>query len=95
MLHERIDELVDDQEYPATTGELIDAHGEEVLEFPDGSETVAEALGHLPEETFESTEEARDTLYSAVGKKAIGREGYSDRDPTPPGSPHGPEPVSF
>ncbi|WP_114577942.1 DUF2795 domain-containing protein [Saliphagus sp. LR7] len=95
MLHARIGELVADQEYPATTGDLIDAHGDRSLELQNGSETVGEALAHLPEERFDSPEEARDTLYAAVSGKAIGRPGYSDRDPTPPGSREGPEPVSF
>lgn len=95
MLHQRVDELVATHDYPATTQELIDAHGEDVLELQNGTETVGEALGHLPQETFASPKEARDTLYAAVSEKAIGRAGYSDRDPTPPGSPDGPPPLSF
>lgn len=95
MLHERVDELVRTHDYPATTEDLIEAHGDRTLEFQNGSETVGEALAHLPEETFTTPEEAGFALYAAVGEGAIGRVGYSDRDPTPPGSPHGPRILSF
>ncbi len=88
-------ELIDAHEYPATTEELIEAYGERRLELQNGTETVAEVLERLDTETFESPEEARFAVYSAVSQKAIGRVGYSDRDPTPLGSPHAPTPLSF
>jgi len=88
-------ELIDAHEYPATTDELIEAYGERRLELQNGTETVAEVLGRLDTETFESPEDARFAVYSAVSEKAIGRVGYSDRDPTPLGSPYAPTPLSF
>ncbi|THE63423.1 DUF2795 domain-containing protein [Salinadaptatus halalkaliphilus] len=86
---------IDDHEYPATTEELIEAHGDRTLELPNGSETVADVLGRLEAETFDSPEDARLAVYSAVSNKAVGRVGYSDRDPTPVGSPYKPDAVSF
>ncbi len=91
----RTDALVDAHEYPATTEELIEAYGDRRLELQNGSETVGEVLARLENETFESAEEAVAAIYSAVSDKAIGRVGYSDRDPTPPGSPYAPDVVSF
>ena len=95
MLLNGTGEVIDDHQYPATTEEMIDAYGDRTLELPNGSETVAEVLARLESETFESPEDARFAVYSAVSDKAIGRVGYSDRDPTPVGSPYAPDAVSF
>lgn len=88
-------DLIDAHDYPATTNELIEAYGERDLELPNGSETMGDALDRLENETFESPEEARFAVYSAMSQKAVGRVGYSDRDPHPPGSPYTPDAVSF
>jgi len=95
MLLNGTGEVIDDHQYPATTEEMIDAYGDRTLELPNGSETVAEVLARLESETFESPEDARFAVYSAVSDKAIGRVGYSDRDPMPVGSPYTPDAVSF
>ncbi|MDJ1432919.1 DUF2795 domain-containing protein [Halostagnicola sp. A-GB9-2] len=95
MLLNGTGEMIDAHEYPATTEEMIEAYGERTLELPNGSESVEEVLARLDSETFESSEEVRFAVYSAVSKKAVGRVGYSDRDPTPLGSPYAPEQVSF
>lgn len=88
-------ERIEEYEYPATTDDLIEDIGDHELELPNGSETVAEILARLDDETYETAEDARFAVYTGVSEKAIGRKGYSDRDPTPVGSPIGPETVSF
>ncbi|MFC6716161.1 DUF2795 domain-containing protein [Natrialbaceae archaeon GCM10025810] len=88
-------EFIDDHEYPATTEELIDAYGDRTIDLPNGTETVGDVLARLESETFENPEDAHFAVYSAVSNKAIGRVGYSDRDPTPVGSPYSPDVVSF
>jgi len=95
MLLNGTGELIDDYEYPATADELIADHGDRTLELQNGSETVSEILGRLGSETFENAEDARFAVYAAVSDKAIGRVGYSDRDPTPVGSPYRPDALSF
>ncbi|SFS37818.1 DUF5789 family protein [Halostagnicola kamekurae] len=95
MLRNGTGEMIDTHEYPATTEEMIEAYGDRTLELPNGSESVEEVLARLDSETFESAEEVRFAVYSAVSQKAIGRVGYSDRDPTPLGSPYAPEQLSF
>ncbi|ELY55933.1 DUF5789 family protein [Natronolimnohabitans innermongolicus] len=95
MLLNGTGDVIDDHEYPATTEELIDEYGDRTLELPNGSETVGDVLARLESETFESPEEARASVYCAVSDKAVGRVGYSDRDPTPVGSPYAPDAVSF
>ncbi len=95
MLLNGTGKIIDDYEYPATTDELIADCGERVLELPNGRESVADALSRLEPETYENPEEARFAVYCGVSQKAIGRVGYSDRDPMPVGSPYGPDAVSF
>ncbi len=81
-------------EFPTTTGELVERHGDLELSLPNGAVSLREVLAHMPDETLESAEEARLTTYSALGEDAIGRKGYSDRDPTSLGE-DGHEPVSL
>ena len=75
-------ERLGEQDYPATTEELIESHGTMELEFLDGTDTLGDALGRLAAETYESPEEARRAVYSMLDDTAIGRKHYSDRDPT-------------
>ncbi len=86
--------LFDDHTYPATTSDLIDSYGDRRLQLAGGSETVGDALDVMGDETFETAEEARYAVYAGVSSVGIGREGYTDRDPTPPGT-DGHEMVSF
>ena len=87
-------ERLDAHSYPATTSELIEAHGDVELALPNGTETLGTALSRLDNETFVDAESARLATYSAVSDKAIGRKYYSDRDPFAPGE-DGPDPLSF
>ncbi len=87
-------ELLRDHDYPATTDQLADSYGDHELDFPNGSETLADVFGRVEPETCGTSSEAEELLYSAVSAKAIGRKGYSDRDPTTLGTT-GPEQVSF
>ena len=87
--------FADELEYPATTEELIEAYGDRTLELVNGTETVGDVLSRLSSETFETANDFELTLKCALSQKAIGRFGYSDRDPTPLGSPYAPEQLSF
>jgi len=88
------EEVFDAQQYPITTEELIETAGDLTLDLPNGTETLADALSRSGPETFESAEDALLTAYAGVSGKAIGRKGYSDRDPVCMGE-DGPEEVSF
>jgi len=81
-------------QYPATASEIAEHHGDFVLDLPNGTERLQTVLERTGEQTFLDAEDAVATLYGSVSKKAIGRQGYSDRDPTPMGIA-GPDPVSF
>ena len=76
------DERLGAHSYPTTTADLIETHGDLEIAFPNGTETLGDVFGRVDESTFETAEEARLMLYSALGDAAIGRKFYSDRDPT-------------
>jgi hypothetical protein len=86
---------IDDADYPLTTDELLETLEHAELELQNGSEPIAEILDRTGAETYETAEDARLALYNCVSSKAIGRKGYSDRDPTTPGSQYGHEQLSF
>jgi hypothetical protein len=87
-------EMIDALEFPITTDEIIADHGEHELELQRGTEQVGEVLERLGTEEFDSPEDVRLSVRSAVGHKAIGRRFYSDRDPTALGE-SGPTPLSL
>ncbi|PSQ28202.1 DUF2795 domain-containing protein [Halobacteriales archaeon QS_9_68_17] len=95
MLDGATEDLTDDDEFPMTTEQFIERYGDYEFELPNGTETIAEVLERTDTETYRTPEDVRLTLYNSLSSKAIGRKGYSDRDPTPPGSPYGPQQVSF
>ncbi|MCL9813641.1 DUF2795 domain-containing protein [Natranaeroarchaeum aerophilus] len=86
-------ELFTDAEFPITSDELLDRYGDEEIDL--SNETLREVLERTGPETYENREDAEFAVYSGVSDRAIGRKGYSDRDPTPLGSPHGPDQYSF
>ena len=89
-----LDAKLDAHSYPATSDELIEAYGETVLEFQDGSETFGEVLSRMGEDTYEDSESAQLATLQAVSSGAVGRVGYSDRD-APGIGERGTEQVSF
>jgi hypothetical protein len=80
--------------FPSTTAEFVEEHGHIELELPNGASTVADVFERLPNEQLTTEEDARLSIYSALGEEAIGRKGYSDRDATCPGE-DGHQPVSL
>ncbi|WP_238478650.1 DUF5789 family protein [Natranaeroarchaeum sulfidigenes] len=86
-------ELLTDAEFPMTSDELLDRYGDEEIDL--SNETLREVLERTGSETYENREDAEFAIYSGVSDRAIGRKGYSDRDPTPLGSPYGPDQYSF
>ena len=89
-----LDERMGAHEYPTTTEEGIAEYGGLELELPNGDERLGDVLDRLDSETFDTAEELRLAAYGAVSSNAIGRKGYSDRDPTHIGE-EGHEQVSF
>lgn len=67
--------------YPLSTDELVARIGDVELELPNGTETVREVFGRVASETYDGPQEVYTIFLSALSTKAIGRKGYSDRDP--------------
>jgi len=82
------------QSYPLTADELADRIGDHELAHPDGSESLESVIERTGESHFEDAQAATFAVYSALDADAVGRVGYSDRDPTPMGT-DGPGQVSF
>ncbi|MFB6298024.1 MAG: DUF2795 domain-containing protein [Salinirussus sp.] len=69
-------------QFPCTSEGFLADHGDVELDLPDGSVTLASVFEGFPEEEFRTEEDARFAVYAALGEEAIGRKGYSDRDPS-------------
>lgn len=87
-------DLFGSETFPCTSSRLVDEYGDQSLELENGETTVGELFETLPDAEFETCEDALEAAYGVVGEEAIGRKGYSDRDPPCPGE-DGYEPVSF
>lgn len=80
--------------FPMTSTELVAAVGDRRIEHPSGSETVADVFARLETDIYTCPEDAELMFRSGLSDAAIGRKGYSDRDPHTPGTSH-PDHVSF
>ncbi|MFB6142625.1 MAG: DUF2795 domain-containing protein [Halorientalis sp.] len=89
-----VDEELGAHEYPATTEEVVEEYGHLELELPNGAERLRDVLDRLDSETFESAAELRTSMLNGLSADAIGRKGYSDRDPAAVGE-DGHDQVSF
>lgn len=78
--------LLETCEYPLDNRTLRDTHGEFSIEHPEGSESLGAVLERAGDAEFANALEAQLAVYGAVGEAAIGRKGYSDRDPDPMGT---------
>lgn len=76
-----LDEMLEQQDYPVTTDELLDEYGEDEIEHSNGTTTLRDILGPLEQEnhTYESAEEVRQMVFNMIGTEAVGRDRYSDR----------------
>ncbi|WP_121821795.1 DUF5789 family protein [Halostella salina] len=72
-------------DYPADTGELVDAYGDEQLTFSDGEATFRELVEPMGNQEFDDEQDVRQALLTMVDDEAIGRKNYSDRTPPAPG----------
>lgn len=88
-----LDAKLAEHEYPATTAEVIEAYGDHELDLPDGARSLRDILTPVMDDsseaetqegegpTYDSAEDVRQMILNMVGSDAVGREGYSDRQP--------------
>ncbi|PSQ43784.1 DUF2795 domain-containing protein [Halobacteriales archaeon SW_7_68_16] len=67
--------------YPVSRSEVVTAVGDHELNSAGGTERVGEVLNRIEVTEFRDPAEVVTTLLTGVSAEAIGRRGYSDRDP--------------
>lgn len=72
---------MDQLSYPATTADVVDEFGGDRLDIGEGEARVERVFGEIDAETYASPDELRMTLYGSLPEAAVGRKGYTDRDP--------------
>lgn len=77
-------EDLENESYPITHDELLRRHGDNTIEFVDGSSTLREILESEEEQEFEDTESVRQAIFAMSNDEAVGRDEYSDRGGTTP-----------
>jgi hypothetical protein len=85
--------VLESQDYPLSAAELAAACGDHELANA-GGETLRTVIARTGDDRFASAQEATFAVYGALDGAAVGRVGYSDRDPDPMGV-EGSDPVSF
>lgn len=76
--------------YPASPEQLVVELGDPEIHLPAGNEQLADAFDRIDVDQFSTPEDAKLALLSGLSEDAIGRKGYSDRDP-PTESDPGPD----
>ncbi len=90
-----LDEALADHDYPATLSELVAAHGDHTIGLQNGSRTFQEVVADHADRRCGSARDARRAVLELVGESAVGRKGYSDRDPPGPADTNEREEQSF
>lgn len=76
-----LDDALAGHDFPATCRELIESCGDERIEHQRGGERFGDLMEPLSGETFDSPGAVHQAVLGVIGEEAVGREGYSDRDP--------------
>lgn len=67
-----------EEEYPLDTDDVLEKYGDRRIEHANGSESLADILGPL-EQTYESADAVKQSVFNMIGEEAEGRVAYSDR----------------
>lgn len=67
--------------YPLTAEELRSALADEVVTYPSGGESIDTLVRRSGSDVVRSADDAWLSVVSALDEDAIGRKGYTDRDP--------------
>ena len=77
-----VDTALSETAFPVTTADLVANHGDAELGTSRGHETLEGVLGeYAANESFESEFEVKQAILTMMGGDAVGRRGYTDRDP--------------
>ncbi|WP_132059661.1 DUF5789 family protein [Halorussus amylolyticus] len=89
---DRLDELLDADAFPTTTGDVIAEFGDVTVEYSGGgSESLEAILRTSGAEEYATTDDLQMAVLNGVHRNAVGRPHYSDRDPPVDGERRGPQ----
>lgn len=75
-----IDTLLEDVSYPVSADELVDRHGEQMIDRTNAEPiSLRELLEPVDDEPFETPDDLKQMLMSLMPTESVGREEYSDR----------------
>ena len=74
-----LQEKLQSVDYPASVEDVRREYGDHELVLAEGATTLGETLSEVEGETYESADDVLQSVKTAVGDEAVGREGYSDR----------------
>lgn len=75
----RLDEVLESDAMPLRTEDIVEKYGDLVVEYPRGSERLADILATSGAEEYETVDELHLAILNGVGRDAVGRARYSDR----------------
>ncbi len=61
-----LDEALENQDYPTTTDELIEAHGDHEVETQGGSKSIEEVLAPVDNELYDSADDVRNRIQGLI-----------------------------
>ncbi len=61
-----LDDVLDSQEYPTTTDELVEAYGDYEIETQRGTESLEEVLASTDNQTYDSADDARSRILGLI-----------------------------
>lgn len=89
---DRIDELLDADEFPTTTDAVVAEFGDVQVEYAGGgTESLEEILRTSGDEEYGTADDLQLAVLNGVHRDAVGRPHYSDRDPPVSGVDRGPD----
>jgi len=73
-----LEDDLEGEEYPLHTDDVLEKYGDRRIEHANGSESLAHILGPL-DQTYESADAVKQSVFNMIGEEAEGRLDYSDR----------------
>ncbi|WP_049904514.1 DUF5789 family protein [Natrialba asiatica] len=61
-----LDEAIENQDYPTTTDELIEAHGDREVETQEGWKSIDEVLAPIDNERYDSADDVRNRIQGLI-----------------------------
>lgn len=82
MVTAELSHLLQELSYPISSGDLIGAIGRTEVEYPTGKvETIEQICLRIAVDGYASAGDAELAIRAGLDGDAVGRRGYSDRDP--------------